>query len=128
MTETEWLEKAHTDMDLLVDFVAAWHPRKCGLTPASMTRQLPITAPDANVACGRISIEIARTTAPDPAGRLRTAIDRCDVEAAYNLLSEAWFGVPESTRCWRIPGFSQAVGLIEDPPEENNEYDNDKET
>ncbi|MGH7183498.1 MAG: hypothetical protein ACREJN_16185 [Nitrospiraceae bacterium] len=53
-----------------------------------------------------------------PAVRLNNAIIKRDLLAINNLLSEAWFSVPESTECWNIRGFRQAVDLMDDLPEE----------
>lgn len=38
-----------------------------------------------------------------------------------NPIFDAWFGVPESTSCWSIPGFGQAVDLLDDPPEDQED-------
>ena len=34
-----------------------------------------------------------------------------------SLLNSAWFGVPESTQCWKLEGFKEAIDLLEDPPD-----------
>jgi len=45
-------------------------------------------------------------------------LDAQDISKAMKLLNDAWFGVPESTDCWQIYGFKEAVDLLDDPPEE----------
>ena len=57
----------------------------------------------------------------DPCREFDIALAAGDIQKVTNLLNDAWFGVPESTRCWQIEGFTEAVGLLEDPPDDGNE-------
>jgi hypothetical protein len=81
---------------------------------------LVITAPNAELACSAIHQEIQEGFPENPQARFDAALSRKDIPAVYDVLSEVWFGVPESTSCWSIPGFSLLVSLLEDPPEENS--------
>lgn len=57
----------------------------------------------------------------DPVTRFNAALSAGDVGAIMTVLNEAWFGVPESTSCWRIQGFAEAVGLLEAPLDDDRE-------
>ena len=54
----------------------------------------------------------------EPVERFDAALKSGDIDALNQLLSDAWFGVPESTSCWSITGFSECVDLMDDPPED----------
>jgi hypothetical protein len=78
---------------------------------------LPVTAPAAQEACNAICAEIAQRSPETPVLRYDVALAKQDVSTIQTLLQEAWFGVPESTSCWLIPGFTVLVDLLDDPPE-----------
>lgn len=130
MTTQEWIAQARQHRDLLVDLVGTYHPamypapkpegargRLVGQPPGN----LPITAPNAEAACMMIREKIREETEESPIGALKDALDAGDVDKVNSLLSSAWFGVPESTSCWQIPGFKEAVDLMDDPPEPEDE-------
>jgi hypothetical protein len=76
-----------------------------------------ITAPAAERACEEVRQRIKDQNDSDPLERFDTALEAGDWRTVYSLLDQAWFGVPETTSCWRIDGFTQAVDLMDDPPD-----------
>jgi len=115
MSIEQWLGQAEANAELLKDLLRAYHPinRQAGRWPDEDF----ITAAHAEAACTQIRREIQATFTGDPVTQFDEALAARDVQKVCRLLNEAWFGVPESTTCWRIPGFREAVDLIEDPPE-----------
>jgi hypothetical protein len=79
---------------------------------------MEITAGTAELACRNVRTLIQKEDRGNPAARFATALECGDVGEIQNILNGAWFGVPESTSCWGIPGFSEAADLLEDPPKE----------
>jgi hypothetical protein len=78
---------------------------------------MPITAEAPEAACENVR-QMIRTEEPDdPLVRWNKAVSDGDVGEITALLSSTWFGVPESTACWQIPGFGVACDLMDDPPE-----------
>jgi hypothetical protein len=82
---------------------------------------MKITAPLAEAACQTIRGSIQRKEQADPVERFAQALEDKDVAKINSLLNSAWFGVPESTDSWGIEGFREAVELLEDLPEEEEE-------
>ncbi len=118
MTSNQWIQKARGNRERLLMLLTSFHP--CA---ASMRRgdfDLPITAMAAEDACRNIRAVIAAEggTDRDLPREFDYALAQGDVSKINNMLNEAWFGVPESTACWDIPGFSEAVALMEDPPDD----------
>jgi hypothetical protein len=117
-TETrDWLQKVEKNKVVLRQFLQAWHPSSQQMSG----EKLPITAPNAENACAAIRESIKRREQENPLERWDRALQKGDVQVIYSLLNSAWFGVPESTECWSIPGFKEAVDLLEDPPEGDND-------
>lgn len=119
MTQSAWLEKVNAHKDALRTPIQNYHPASRGGT----THRMKITAPNAEVACSDIRAKIAAEDAdkPLPVDRFDAALAKGDVVEIDSLLNAAWFGVPESTECWNIPGFSVACDLLDDMPREPNE-------
>lgn len=115
MTKHEWIETAKAEMELLCNFIGNWHPASKTRKPEPMT----ITAPDAEILRRQIEDKIAKRDQTDPVVRFRGAIKLGCIGDAIAILSDAWCGVPESTSCWRIPGFARAVDLMDDLPEDD---------
>lgn len=141
MLTNEWLAQLEKNEVILRNFVANWHPSaqfprviqnesvlmKDGTAVAIPVPEafMPITAPMAEQACQRVRQSIRQETPEDPLLRWDNALKSKDIIELINLLNEAWFGVPESTSCWGIKGFKEAVELLEDPPEQEEEiHDN----
>jgi hypothetical protein len=123
MTENEWIAYAMEHRSDLATLLRRYHPVQ--RDPQSRPQEfvsdlLPITAPTAEAACENIREDIRRNFEGDPVTHFEEALQRRDVGTILGLLNQAWFGVPESTSCWRIPGFREAVNLMDDPPEEES--------
>jgi len=116
MTSVEWIDSARTHERVLTDLVEAYHPA----SRSQSTGFMPITAPSTELACTEIRHHIAseERNLAAPSVRLTAALSVGDVKAAMSLLQSTWFGVPESTDCWCIPGFSEVVALLSDPPDD----------
>ncbi len=123
MTENEWLAKVAEKQDALKSLLRTYHPR-CPLE-TFQKNPLPITAPNVERVCHQIRQQI-REENQDllPVPTFEKALENKDTGAIINLLNEAWFGVPESTQCWGVVGFSEAVDLLEDVPDEEGETTN----
>jgi len=111
---SEWMDKFEKQKHVLRLFVKSWHP---GSTEYELAGGggLPITAPSAESACGIIRSRI-RKEGHNVMKEFDRALENRDYPELYSLLQSAWFGVPESTDCWSLPGFREAVGLLEDGP------------
>ena len=139
MDSKEWFERLKENEELLKSFVASWHPS--ARFPKAIQRKsviltngdavavdvpeahLPITAPAAEAACESIRREIRKESPENPREKWDRAVSTSDTSTLYSLLNSAWFGVPESRGCWSIAGFSEAVELLEDPPEDEESVD-----
>jgi hypothetical protein len=84
---------------------------------------MKITAAQAEMACAAVrqSIATEQVGKPTPASRFDDALATDDISQLNSLLDDAWFGVPESTDCWGIEGFSEAVELLDSLPDEDEE-------
>lgn len=87
---------------------------------------MPITAVGAEAACCAVRKQIEREERAVTVKRLEQLRDEENVDELANLFSSTWFGVPESTGCWGIEGFRELVGLLEDPPEDPTEQDDEE--
>lgn len=117
MTTDSWLDQAKRDEEKLVALVASFHPatQRRRLKPA-----MRITAPNPEAARRVVEAKIRKETEnTDPVAQLREAIAGRDLNKVNAILNAAWFGVPESTDCWDLEGFKEAVALMEDLPEED---------
>lgn len=121
-TKEEWLQYAKDNRTVLEDLIGTYHPSNLDL---SRRRQEPmeITAPGAEMACATVRTAIAQEEAgmTDPVLRFSRAVEDGDVNTINSLLNSAWFGVPESTSCWNIVGFKEAVELMDQPPDYEGE-------
>jgi hypothetical protein len=132
MTRSLWLQRVSGHSGVLRQFVGDWHPS--ARQPAALRQEsvlftdggavavdapaMPITAPNAEMACRDIRTAIRKEEPENPLVRWDKAIANGDVGEIMSLLDGAWFGVPESTECWNVTGFIEAVNLLDDPPEE----------
>lgn len=127
MEYAKYIEQAKLHADKLRSLLGNYHPRSA--TFARTYRKpapLSITAPGAEAACAVVRRKIAKEESekPHPIALFNIALEVGNLEAAQeinSLLNSAWFGVPESPSCWSIPGFREAVVLMEDPPEDPEE-------
>lgn len=115
MTKEEFIEQALRDRAKLHSLIGRYHPLCLG------ERQLPshpITALGAEAACTIVRSQIrAKGAGRNPLSEFDQGLDTRDTALICMVLDEAWFGVPESTSCWNIEGFKEAVDLMDDPPE-----------
>lgn len=107
----EWFERAESNRDKLVALLSVYHP------VVHHKSDMKVTAPNAQKACDIIIRQLANN--PNPVEQFDEALELGDIRTINRLLNEAWFGVPESTQCWNIEGFKEAVELLEDFPEPN---------
>lgn len=113
MSDREWMNAVVGNWDELKNLVLRYHPR------ASCRPELmPITARAAEAACEQVREQIRNERNPVTEELLERLKAEGDVRELSSLFSGAWFGVPESTSCWSIPGFGVLCNLLEDPPEE----------
>lgn len=123
MNHIEYITKCKEHADKLRSLLGNYHPRSAQYAKTySAPAPLPITAPGAEAACRVVRAKIRKEepNKPHPIALFNIALEVGNLEAALeinSLLNSAWFGVPESTSCWSIPGFREAVALMEDPPE-----------
>lgn len=115
MTKQEWLEKVEENKVVLRELIADWHPAARSMKAKI---SMPITARAAERACETVREQIRNTEPEDPCERWDKAVAAGDLGELNSLLNAAWFGVPESSSCWSIPGFAEAVDLMEDLSEE----------
>lgn len=117
MTVEQWLAQAERDKAKLIKLLNAYHPvnRTIGGT------NLPITAHNAEAACRQVRRQIIESGKENnPVGQFERALEEKNWQKINSLLNSAWFGVPESTLCWNIEGFTEAVSLMEDLPDDDN--------
>jgi len=119
MTKAEWLAKVEEKQELLKSLIANYHPR----LPHKPRHELEITAPNAEMARQTVVKEmlLSGECQGDPVKRFEVALATEDIGELMSILNRTWFGVPESTSCWNISGFSEAVDLMDDPPEQEDE-------
>lgn len=114
MTKAEWLAQVIENKEALTEFISNFYPTKRVFDP-----EVNITAGAAQAACDVVCASIAtKDSGVDPVLRFNMAIADGDISVIMNLLNSAWFGTPETTSCWQYTGFREAVGLLEDPPED----------
>jgi hypothetical protein len=125
-TSAEWLAKARRDADKLRSLINRYHPCTQRKPDPERDRALPITAPTVEGAAENVRRDIRAKTKDkgDPSERFDAALAG-DLRIIGSVLSDAWFGVPESTSCWSVLGFRECVALIEDPPEDGPDIDED---
>lgn len=123
MTTHDWLTNARHDVEKLKDLLRAYHPTmlRGPLDTLEDRRRygLHITAPAAEAACEAVREDVRKNFEGDPVTQLDEALAADDVGKVISLLNQAWFGVPESSSCWNIPGFREAVALLEEPPDDD---------
>ena len=116
MTKELWINQAKRDRERLRSLIEVYHPNSINRFPV---KPGPITAPAAEAARLGVLGAVREASHANPVETFDEALDKGDLMTVNNLLNAAWFGVPESTSCWQIRGFREAVALMEDLPEEN---------
>lgn len=113
MRKDEWFNQANQSKDKLISLIGYYHPA-CLQGLVGMR----ITAPNAEMVSERIRESIRKNFDGNPVTEFITALDNKDISKCMKLLNDAWFGVPESTDCWKISGFKECVDLLDEPPDE----------
>lgn len=123
MKINDWLEKVKQNKDSLYDIISCYHPANLSAYNETDPLSDNITAPNAERACEVVRNLIRKENVfENPGAVFNVALQNGDYETINKLLSSTWFGVPESTSCWGINGFSVMVDLLDDPPENEEEY------
>ncbi len=89
--------------DTLINIVKSYHPSY------GRNYSKNITASSTEAARQDFVAEIEREGPVD----FEKAIKDKDVEEVLSILNQTWFGVPESTDCWDIPGFRELCTICE---------------
>ncbi len=118
MTPQQFVNQTAAHADELRALLRTWHP----LRRPAVVGDVTITARGAEQACAQARKEIVAKGGADPVAQFNDALAKGDAEAIMRLLSDAWFGVPESRDCWSIRGFKEAVDLLDDPPQMSERY------
>src|SRR5262245_53543815 len=115
MTRKEWLQKAIETAPKLRSLLGNHHPSSAAHAKNSGKFKERITAAAAEEKCEEIRQQIreeeAAVNLEHPIARFDAALQREDIDEIASLLEGAWVGVPESTECWGIRGFREAVDL-----------------
>lgn len=110
MTKQNWLQYVTDNQTNLLSLVSLYHPT------SNQRPSLQITASRAETACAAVRKSIVEELELKSASeRFQDALNEQNAEQIYKLLSDTWFGVPESTECWRVTGFKECVNLLDDP-------------
>jgi hypothetical protein len=112
VTTDEWLIECNGAKDKLKSLIGTYHP-----VSLKSVNGMKITAPNAEQACEVVRNQIRKNFEGNPVTEFQAALDARDVSKLMKLLNDAWFGVPETIECWNIEGFTEAVNLMDDPPE-----------
>lgn len=112
MTETEWLTEVEQNKDKLISLIECYHPASSRKVKTTVL----ITAPNVERALVGLRKVIEKEFEGSPVEVFKFALAQRDWKRINYLLNDAWFGVPESTACWGITGFSEACSLMEDIP------------
>lgn len=134
ITRQAWLNQVTQDADKIRTLIRNYHPQhKPSLTDEQ--RDLvgeDMTAPNAELACENVRDQIRQQyqaeALPDPVQIFDGALKAGNVSVLVKVLNQTWFGVPETTACWKFTGFPEVVDLLDDvPDEEPNTGDLDAE-
>lgn len=71
----------------------------------------PVTEAHRKSIAKKIAVEQSELAAPER--RFDQAIAAGDEKELRKLLSDTWFGVPESISCWSLVGFAECVELLD---------------
>ena len=112
MSKDAWIQQVINNRPALKSLINDWHPSKRGEYVGDIT----ITAKNAEAACRVIRRQIKEEFKGDVILKFDEAIDAKEWKTIYRILSDTWFGVPESLDCWSIRGFKEAVDLLDDTP------------
>ena len=106
----QWFQDVENHKEVLISIIKEFHPSR------KKKSDLKITAPNAELACEKLRSQIKKNTKEDVLISFESALKERDERIILKILNDVWFGVPESTSCWKIPGFKELVELIEEAP------------
>lgn len=107
-TKAEWWEFVDEHQDDLINCVRQFHPNSH--TDYHPSREFMITASNAEAACERVRQAITKNNVGDPVLLAKMYILDRDPQLAL-ILNETWFGAPESTDVFHVPGFGVLCDL-----------------
>ena len=114
-TKSNWMAYVQRNEKKLVGIVEKYHPSNLA---KNENEPMLITAPAAEDACAVVRKQIAEEEDGDINVRFATALMTEDAVEINSILNSTWFGVPESTECWKIEGFKELVEVVENWNEE----------
>lgn len=106
MTQEQWWDKVEKSKPSLLGLIDRFYPSK--LKKPEWVGE--ITAAAAEAACQLVRDQIDRA---NPAGDFESAIVKRDSAIVLTILSDTWFGMPESVTCRSEPGFWDLCDLLE---------------
>lgn len=106
----QWFQDIERHKEVLISIIEKYHPSR------KIKSDLKITAAKAEKVCELIRSKIKDETKEDVLLLFERALKEENVTVILRILNDVWFGVPESTDCWKIPGFKELVDLIEEAP------------
>lgn len=116
MNSQEFMTKVREHQPVLETYLQQWHPRSRAFV---YTDEQHSSAPGAQHACNRVCGQIQKQPAVlPPVEAFKAAVEAADVIRTYTLLQEAYFGLPERMDWREHTGAKEAVGLLEDPPDD----------
>jgi hypothetical protein len=112
MTKHEWLSNIKQNKDKIDSLISRFHPvRRVSKYPVD---GCVITAPNAERACEAVRDNIRKNFEGDPVEEFQLALEAEDTSKCYKIMSDTWFGVPESRDCWNLIGFQEIVDLLDE--------------
>lgn len=108
VTPKQWWDKVELAKPKLVRLIERFYPSK-DKKPEWVGE---ITAAAAEAACQLIRDQIDRA---EPVKDFESAIVARDSAVVLTILSDTWFGMPESVACRSEPGFWDLCDLMEGP-------------
>lgn len=123
MTDNEWLDDVTRHQDRIKTLIRSYHP--VNRQPGPRKGVDHITAPNTEAACVNVRKSIRDNYDGDPIAHFDRALADRNISALSIIMNQTWFGVPESTSCWKLEGFSEMVALLEDPPGDTEEGGDD---
>lgn len=125
MNSADLIKKATEQREDLCALIQNYHPLSSSFTASSPEAA---SAPTAQLVTNRWIEHFraeAPTPAPDPVAAFNAALNAKDALKTYMVLSETWMGIPERMDWREITGARTAVSLLEDPPDDFPDFDED---
>ena len=118
MDRNQWVRQIRNDRSALRDIVERFHPANTQPHKSDEVMDASITAPNAERACEMVRQQIREKSFDRPEVQFDIALAKQDVATLHALLSESWFGMPESVECRNIAGFFALCDLVDELPNE----------